>query len=62
MRNKLYYILWLLAVLFMASCEDLEDTYDEFAGDGKIRYVGKCSDMAGQLGCDSQAGKDHVAI
>ena len=39
MRNKLYYILWLLAVLFMASCEDLEDTYDEFAGDGKIRYV-----------------------
>ena len=20
------------------------------------------SDMAGQLGCDSQAGKDHVAI
>ena len=45
MRNKLYYILWLLAVLFMASCEDLEDTYDEFAGDGKIRYVGKCSDM-----------------
>ena len=45
MRNKLYYILWLLAVLFMASCEDLEDTYDEWSGDGMVRYVGKAGDV-----------------
>ena len=34
----------LLALL--AGCnETLEDTYSDYAGDGKIRYVGKCSEM-----------------
>lgn len=41
---------WLLAALFVVSCEDLEDTYDEYAGNGMIRYVGKCSDLEIQPG------------
>ena len=45
MKRKLLYMTWLFAVLFMASCESLEETYDEFAGNGKIRYTGKCSDL-----------------
>lgn len=28
-----------------AGCEDMEDTYKDYAGDGPIRYVGKCSDV-----------------
>ncbi len=46
MKTKLYYMTWLFAALFAISCEDLEDTYDEFAGDGMIRYVGKCQDLS----------------
>ena len=45
MERKLYYIAWLFAALFVIGCEDLEDTYDEYAGDGMIRYVGKCSNV-----------------
>ena len=45
MKNKLYYMTWFFAALFVVSCEDLEDTYDEFSGDGVIRYTGKCSDL-----------------
>lgn len=44
-KNRLYYIAWLVTALFAMSCEDLEDTYDEFSGDGVIRYTGKCSDL-----------------
>lgn len=37
--KKLYYIIGLLTALFVVSCsESLEETYDEFAGDGMIRY------------------------
>ena len=43
MKRKLYNIAYLFLLLFAISCEDLEDTYD--AGDGTIRYVGKCSDL-----------------
>ena len=50
MERKLYYIVCLIAVLFVMGCEDLEDTYDEYAGDGKIRYIGKCSDLKVQPG------------
>ena len=50
MKTKLYYMTWLFAALFAISCEDLEDTYDEFAGDGMIRYVGKCTDVTVKLG------------
>ena len=45
MKKKLYYIVWLFAVLFIVGCEDLEDTYDEYAGNGRIHYVGKCSNL-----------------
>ena len=42
------YIIGLLAVAALAvGCsESLEDTYDEWVGDGKIRYVAKCSNVA----------------
>ena len=45
MERKLYYIAWLLVALFAISCEDLEETYDEYAGDGMVRYIGKCSEV-----------------
>lgn len=45
MKRRLLYMTWLFAAFFAMSCEDLEDTYDEFAGNGKIRYTGKCSDL-----------------
>lgn len=39
-------ILWLLFSFFLCvGCEDLEDTYSDYAGDGEIRYVGKCTDV-----------------
>lgn len=41
---------WLFAALFAMGCEDLEDTYDEYAGNGMVRYIGKCSDMEVQPG------------
>lgn len=43
------YILMLINVLILISaCENetLEDTYREYAGDGEIRYIGKCSDVS----------------
>lgn len=37
---------WMLGMIFIASgCEDLEDTYSDYAGNGLIRYVGKCVDV-----------------
>lgn len=46
MYKKIYYTVGLCAALLAAGCgESLEDTYDEFAGDGMIRYVGKCSEV-----------------
>lgn len=50
MRRKLYQIVWLFVAFFIVSCEDLEDTYDKYAGHGVIRYVGKCSDLEVQPG------------
>lgn len=43
--KKYCYIACLLMASFAVGCEDLEETYDEYAGDGKIQYVGKCSDV-----------------
>ena len=34
----------------MVSCESLEDTYKDYAGDGPIRYLGKCMDLTVQPG------------
>lgn len=46
MKNKLYGFACLFALFFAVGCEDLEETYDEFAGDGVIRYTGKCSNVS----------------
>ena len=41
----------------MTGCsESLEDTYSDFAGDGKIRYVAKCSDL------DITAGWERLIV
>lgn len=45
MKNRIYRIISLFAVLLTAGCEDMLDTYDEYAGDGVIHYVGKCSNV-----------------
>ena len=39
------YIGLLFAMLVMVSCESLEDTYEDFAGNGPVRYLGKCTDL-----------------
>ncbi|WP_162222327.1 DUF4998 domain-containing protein [Bacteroides acidifaciens] len=39
------YIGLLLVILTMISCESLEDTYKDYAGDGPIRYLGKCTNL-----------------
>ena len=35
----------LFSFFLCIGCEDLEDTYSDYAGDGEIRYVGKCTDV-----------------
>ena len=42
---KYTYLLGLLAVLFLAGCEDLEDTYEDYVGDGPVRYLAKCTSV-----------------
>ncbi len=38
--------IWIVMIfLFGISCENLEDTYSDYAGDGMIRYLGKCSNV-----------------
>lgn len=44
-KNKLHWMIWLFAAYLIMGCEDLEETYKEYAGDGMIRYVGKCTDV-----------------
>ena len=39
-----------LAVLAFAACDSLEETYKDAAGDGPIRYLGKCSDLNATIG------------
>ena len=50
MNRKIHYIVWLFAAFLAVGCEDLADTYDEYTGDGKIHYVGKCSDLEVETG------------
>lgn len=40
----------MLALLFAAGCEDLKDTYDDYAGDGPVRYMARCSDVKVESG------------
>lgn len=44
MKKKIIYILTVILV-GLWSCESLEDTYSDFAGDGLIRYVGVCTEL-----------------
>ena len=46
--RKLLIIVWLW--LALASCEGLEETYDDYAGDGKIRYIGMCKSISVEPG------------
>lgn len=45
MRFKIYLFLLFAACLAMG-CEDLEDTYKDYAGDGAIRYLGRVTDVS----------------
>lgn len=40
--NNILKINSLFAILFLFSCENLEETYKDYTGDGKIKYAGKC--------------------
>lgn len=42
---KLYKTLIAALALALTGCESITDTFKDFAGDGEIRYVGKCSDL-----------------
>lgn len=56
MRKHIINLLF-AAVAFMTGCsESLEDTYSDFTGDGKIRYVAKCSDL------DITAGWERLIV
>lgn len=47
MKGKKYFVsLWAVVVLLVSCNESLEDTYGKYAGDGKIRYIGKCYDLS----------------
>lgn len=51
MKNT--YILLMILALFAGSftgCEDQEDTWADFTGDGRIRYAGLCENVAVKLG------------
>lgn len=39
------YLFMLAAAICFAGCQSLEDTYKDMAGDGPIRYLGKCSEL-----------------
>lgn len=46
--------IWIFFALFcVAGCESLEDTYSDYAGDGPIRYVGKCTGLKVTPGWES---------
>lgn len=41
--NNILKINFLFVLLSMLACQSLEDTYEDYAGDGKIKYVGMCN-------------------
>lgn len=43
MVKRIYWAWMLVAAFALTGCESLEDTYSDYAGDGMIRYVGKCT-------------------
>ena len=42
---KKYKLLVMTMALALTGCESLTDTYKDYAGDGEIRYVGKCDGL-----------------
>lgn len=36
---------FLLALTAFSSCQDIKDTFADYAGDGEIRYIGECKDL-----------------
>lgn len=46
MKNKVIYILTAALALFSSCGDSLDDTYKEYAGDGPIRYTGKCTNIS----------------
>lgn len=50
--NKIYLLVIVTTIFatFFTGCEDQEDTWDEFTGDGRIRYTGVCTDVNLKLG------------
>ena len=46
MKTKRYIAMLVGAVALFSACqESLEDTYEDYAGDGEIRYIGKCEHL-----------------
>lgn len=45
MNKYKYTVLCIIGLIFMQSCDKIEDTYKDFAGDGDIRYLGKCTHL-----------------
>lgn len=43
--NKFIYFIGLWTIFAISCSESLEDTYSDYAGNGKIRYLGKCSNV-----------------
>lgn len=48
--NKYIWIIAFLTLILTMSCESMEETYEEYWGDGPIRYVGKCVDFVVEPG------------
>lgn len=48
--KRIKYLVGILFIFIVSCSESLEDTYSDYAGDGKIRYIGKCSDMSIKAG------------
>ena len=44
-KRKYIINLFTAIVLFVGCSESLEDTYSDYTGDGKIRYVAKCTEV-----------------
>lgn len=45
MKHSIYILGAILAFFCFAGCEDMEDTYDDFVGDGPVRYLAKSKDV-----------------
>lgn len=46
MKKYIYNIaMSILLVTSLSACQDIKDTYAEMAGDGEIRYIGKCDNL-----------------